>query len=489
MTVKLAGFNVDLENVNYLAELLSKDKIDEDEIENLKKIYWTPETISASYARISRDSRPICELRDEARKEVDKARKSNNAIIFTMGHSSIAEHAVFNIDIVGISRLLSETLEKSRLASFTEKSQRYIKIGEDICVPEEFKKDDGVLSEYKKITKELFCAYETIHEKLVPYFKEKYPVTDEKSSQYRDVVNLAKEDARYILPLGISTQVGMTANARTYEKLIRKLASSSLCEARELAKNIYGEIKNYAPSLVKYTDPTRYETETYKDLRDMIKVSSSPEISNEVELIKYDEEFEENFVASIILKTTNLPFQDAKEKAKNLSTEEKENIVKTSVKYLNPYDGLLREYESGGDFEFNILISATAFAQLKRHRLASLIDGDYSPKLGVTIPPSIKEVGLENFFNEKIALVDEFYKKLDKNYLYSRDYILTNAHRKNVYFKCNFRELVHVCRLRMDKHSQWDIRNIAFLMSKAVKNKYKFVGDFLTGKDAFSSLD
>nr|HPO49459.1 FAD-dependent thymidylate synthase [Spirochaetota bacterium] len=133
--------------------------------------------------------------------------------------------------------------------------------------------------------------------------------------------------------------------------------------------------------------------------------------------------------------------------------------------------------------------SATAFAQLKRHRLASLIDGDYSPKLGVTIPPSIKEVGLENFFNEKIALVDEFYKKLDKNYLYSRDYILTNAHRKNVYFKCNFRELVHVCRLRMDKHSQWDIRNIAFLMSKAVKNKYKFVGDFLTGKDAFSSLD
>ena len=57
--------------------------------------HFTPETLSAAYARISRNPAPIPELRDKARKEVDKARRSNQAIIFGLGHSSVAEHAVF----------------------------------------------------------------------------------------------------------------------------------------------------------------------------------------------------------------------------------------------------------------------------------------------------------------------------------------------------------------------------------------------------------
>ena len=52
-------------------------------------------------------------MREKARKEIEKARKSNKTIIFDVGHSSIAEHAVFNIDIINISRLLAEKLEKN----------------------------------------------------------------------------------------------------------------------------------------------------------------------------------------------------------------------------------------------------------------------------------------------------------------------------------------------------------------------------------------
>ncbi|HOV12941.1 MAG TPA: FAD-dependent thymidylate synthase [Spirochaetota bacterium] len=484
MIVKLAGFNVDIENINYLNELLKKGNLSSDDLDILKKFNWTPETISASYARISRDARPINELREEARNEVEKARKSNNLIIFTMGHSSIAEHAVFNIDIVNISRLVAEPLEKSRLASFTEKSQRYIKIGEDIYIPKEFQDDSKILNEYKEITKRLFIAYETIHEKLVPYFKEKYPVTDEKSTQYRDVVNLAKEDARYILPLGILTQVGMTANARTYEKLIRKLSSSDLSEAKELGNAIYNEIKNYAPSLIKYTNPSLFETETYKEIKTKFNMENDILPENEVELINYPKDFEDKLVTMLLMKSSNCSYNSAKKRVETMSDNEKLSIFDLSIKYLNSYDSVLKEYESG-EFEFNILISATAFAQLKRHRMATMIDGEYSPKLGVVIPQSIIDVGLKDYFNEQIDIVNAFYDKINKKYPSARDYILTNAHRKNVYFKCNFRELVHLCRLRMDKHSQWDIRNIATLMANLVKEKYKFIGLLLVGKDSF----
>ncbi len=125
MKIVLAGYNVDADVVGELKRASpSRDDV-------------TPETLSAAYARISRDPRPADELRAAARAEVEKARRSNRNIIFAMGHHSVAEHAVFNFDVIGVSRLAIEDLERFRLCSFTEKSQRYIKLGEDFVVPAE----------------------------------------------------------------------------------------------------------------------------------------------------------------------------------------------------------------------------------------------------------------------------------------------------------------------------------------------------------------
>ncbi len=106
MKVILAGFNIDTN----LIEKLSDETI------------ATPETISAAYARISRDPRDVPELRAEAREQVEKARRSNQAIVFGMSHHSVAEHAYFNFDILQISRLALEELEARRIgAAYTEK--------------------------------------------------------------------------------------------------------------------------------------------------------------------------------------------------------------------------------------------------------------------------------------------------------------------------------------------------------------------------------
>ncbi|MCK4671168.1 MAG: FAD-dependent thymidylate synthase, partial [Candidatus Aegiribacteria sp.] len=121
MRIELAGFNTDIQNGG-----------------------GTPETLSASYARISRDPRPIDVLRKEAAGEVEKARASNRRIVFEYGHGSVAEHAVFNFDVIDISRLAAEELQNFRLASFTEKSQRYIRIGKDLILPQELNGNDEI---------------------------------------------------------------------------------------------------------------------------------------------------------------------------------------------------------------------------------------------------------------------------------------------------------------------------------------------------------
>ncbi|MEQ8153226.1 MAG: FAD-dependent thymidylate synthase, partial [Smithellaceae bacterium] len=102
MKILLAGYNIDYD---LICELKDKCAFDED---------ITPETLSAAYARISRSPKFVDELRQIARGEVEKARKSNRNIVFEMGHSSVAEHAVFNVDIIGVSRLLVEAIEKFR---------------------------------------------------------------------------------------------------------------------------------------------------------------------------------------------------------------------------------------------------------------------------------------------------------------------------------------------------------------------------------------
>ena len=74
MKVILAGYNLD----SIVIEELKKNSPPREDV--------TPETLSASYARISRDPRPANELRAIARAEVERARRSNQNIIFKMGH-------------------------------------------------------------------------------------------------------------------------------------------------------------------------------------------------------------------------------------------------------------------------------------------------------------------------------------------------------------------------------------------------------------------
>ncbi|MDD4857147.1 MAG: FAD-dependent thymidylate synthase, partial [Candidatus Krumholzibacteria bacterium] len=144
MKVILAGFNVET------AVLEDARKRFGDAV--------TPEVISASYARISRDPRSIAALREEARKTVEEARRMNERIVFGLGHASVAEHACMNFDLAGISRLAVEEIEHFRLASFTEKSQRYVRLGKDVILPREIK-SSGLEKEFRSHVKHLHAAY------------------------------------------------------------------------------------------------------------------------------------------------------------------------------------------------------------------------------------------------------------------------------------------------------------------------------------------
>jgi len=213
MKVLLSGYNFDADIINELKKKAG-----------WKKDNVTPETLSAAYARISRDPRDIEELRKEAREEVDKSRKSNETIIFGLGHSSVAEHAYFNFDIIGLSRLAVEQVQKFRMASFTEKSQRYITLEGDFVIPEEIK-ELGFEKEFTGLVKEQNGVYKKLYDALVEYLFDRNSDIIKKKNGKRTVEGWAKEDARYVVSLATESQFGMSVNARSLENMLRQLGN------------------------------------------------------------------------------------------------------------------------------------------------------------------------------------------------------------------------------------------------------------------------
>jgi flavin-dependent thymidylate synthase len=485
MKIKLAGYNLDYETIREFQDLHPATNI------------LTPETISAAYARISRSPKQVDELRAIARQEVEKARQSNRKIVFAMGHSSIAEHAVFNIDVIGVSRLFVEEVEKFRLCSYTEKSQRYVLLQDDFVIPAEIR-EAGLEEAFVGMIREQNRLYHQLYAKLKPHIFEKHRDLAADPKNRSMLEGLAKEDARYIISRATETQLGMTINARNLELMLRRLAALPLAEAQECSRKLYEATKNIAPSLIRYTEATDYDRLTRQALKEKAKTLCEEEdqswksktsrgVHKNVALVYVTPDADDRILASLIHSSSSLPMSQCLQMVSSMNRRAKEALMKTALQHLKVYDPVLREFENV-DLHFELIINASCFAQMKRHRMATITGQEYDPSLGVTIPPAIVEIGMEKSFMDMIKRTEKTFDALKKHTATAAGYILTNSHRKRISMKINARELYHIARLRGDTHAQWDIRTMAEQMVYLGKKEMPLTLMLATGKDSFVSL-
>lgn len=479
MKILLAGYNIDYDIIRTLKD---KSGFAQD---------LTPETISAAYARISRSPKPVNELREISRDEVDKARQSNRNIVFDMGHSSVAEHAVFNIDVIGVSRLLVEEIEKFRLCSFTEKSQRYVLFNSDFVIPEEIRQA-GLTDLFVSAVNGQNEFYHALYEKLRPYIFDKHKDLAQNPANKSMLEGWAKEDARYAISMATQTQLGMTINARNLELMLRRLAALHFAEAQEYSKQLYSVTKEIAPSLIRYTEATDYDKFTRHNLQSRASVLSakyqrdSKKLSD-VQLISSSAAADNRIAAALLFSSSGATYSKCLSMAGKLTLKEKKALFKTAFANLRTHDAVLRELENA-DLQFELILSSSCFAQLKRHRMSTIIAQEYNPELGVTVPPSIKAIGQQKDFMEIIDHTNSIYKQIRAKAPLAAAYVLTNAHRKRVLMKFNAREMYHLARLRADAHAQWDIRDLTEKMLNQAKKVMPLSLMMACGKDKFPEL-
>lgn len=150
--------------------------------------------------------------------------------LFTLGHYSPFEHVTFTFAIDGVSRALSHQLVRHRIASYSQRSQRYVSEREfEYVTPKNILNNQKAINVYNDIMDKIEEAYGILRSKGVP-----------------------KEDARFVLPNACTTKIIVTMNARSlFNFFSHRCCNRAQWEIREMAKLMLQEVKKVAPNIFK----------------------------------------------------------------------------------------------------------------------------------------------------------------------------------------------------------------------------------------------
>ena len=180
-------------------------------------------------------------------------------MLVSIGHESPIEHVTFTFGIEGISRSCSHQIVRHRIASFSQQSQRYVKLDQfEYIIPPEIEKNE----EAKKIFIESMNKCQEYYDKLVEIlFKKHYQdlldkgVSEKKAKSQAEKKSI--EDARYVFPNACETKMVFTINARSlYNFFHHRCCERAQWEIRELATQMLKLVREVAPTLFSNVGPS-----------------------------------------------------------------------------------------------------------------------------------------------------------------------------------------------------------------------------------------
>lgn len=184
-----------------------------------------PEKVIASAAKLCYSSSDIESLMNGLTTEKVEAFIKK---LTDLGHQSPLEHCTFTFGIEGVSRALSHQLVRHRIASYSQKSQRYVKEGQ-----------------FEYVTPPTIVENPT----------EKYMFEDfmRRAQEVYDCLianGIPAEDARFVLPNACETKIIVTMNIRSLLHFFEeRCCSRAQWEIRHMAYAMLRICKEIAPNL------------------------------------------------------------------------------------------------------------------------------------------------------------------------------------------------------------------------------------------------
>ncbi|NWG04877.1 MAG: FAD-dependent thymidylate synthase [Syntrophaceae bacterium] len=161
-------------------------------------------------------------------KQGEETEKRFIRMLIKSGHLSVLEHAYATFRISGASRSSTHQLVRHRLCSFIQQSQRYVDESHFHYIePDSIKNDPEAHSIFVDFMDQAKAAYLKL-----------------------SGLKIKKEDARYVLPNAVESQIVVSANFRQWRHIIDLRGKpQSQWEIRKIAIEILRILKKHAPNV------------------------------------------------------------------------------------------------------------------------------------------------------------------------------------------------------------------------------------------------
>jgi thymidylate synthase ThyX len=356
-----------------------------------------------------------------------------------------------------INRLQSTLICELR-DSYVQQSQRYVAIGNEACTLPNLAAGDKKRA--AGLMAELFSLYEEMTVKKAGEFKGR-----PKKEQY--VHGILIEDARYILPLAVRTNV---STAMSGDKLVDFY---KLCADRRydeiLAKPLAELLKNLPKALVRALQNLA-EDESSADLKNAVYEPLFDRISDEENLVEIDrfKKLDQKAALGALTSTNAKTPSEVLKGWADAADEKAAGVVRRVMGY--GHTSIAEQSRT----TFGMMMSLAAYHQQLRHRLtanvreelSALIVSPHAPK----IPPDIKDSVFAPRFEALCRKTAAFRQEIAKKYgAQAALYFLLNCDQIKLLTAANARADAAMLGERTCMNAQWEIRELAVKKVQALR--------------------
>ena len=491
-----------------------------------------PEVQAYAMAKYSRSSLSMKESLKEISQQ--KAEKFLNTFYFQYGHRSIADLAHVALAIERLSLLAAIAVADEQRWDGQERSTRYQDFKKSGYFTPDFGDDQQARALYRETIENLFAEYESLSGRTFHYLLDITPKPAEmKQEAYERTLKARAFDiSRYLLPLSTNTSLGEIVNARTLETQVSRLLSHTHKEVRNLgellkraavspaynasytslhelveqiravspelgeraAQELLREVR-VAPTLVKYADPSSYELETRRELRQVaaellgnLEIASAPTVD-----LLDEEPLEVELASTLIYEHSHYPYRQIRQAIQGAGEHIRREIIDLGLRHRGKHDEMLRAFCAGQQFRFDILMDVGGFRDMHRHRRCIQVGQDFTTRHGYDIPDEVNAAGARGSYDAVMQRTAEAVEQLANRpgaeAKENAQYAIPLAFRKRTLFKMDFAEVVYISELRTGPAGHFSYRNAAYAMYEAVAQKYPALAKHLRVTDVREPVD
>lgn len=393
----------------------------------------------------------------------DKARAFHEKWVVGYGHGSVAEHAVVKLAVENVSILASKLIEDSRLASFTEKSTRYVAFDPSKAYYPPALMESPVADIYRDGIKRLMNAYVDLMDPVVAQVRDRVPRNEKQTPRAYDAAcrSTACDTLRYLLPAATHTNIGITVNARSLESMIGKLLSQPLVEGQLLGRQIKDEAMKIVPTLLKYAERSEYRA-----------ASSCGVSANRAAVLPAGQN-------GVRIRGAHLSEEQALDLICAPYGPDGPGGLDALLAGRGKHDAAPRCFERVA-LTFEIVMDYGAYRDVQRHRLATINAEPLTASLGYETPRDAAALGIAPQFERLMDQAQETYSSIkNAGFPLEAAYALPLAFRIRTLFTANIRELFHFIELRSSRQGHPSYRRIAQQVWEETNRVYPRIAQYI----------